>query len=187
MQKLLISKGNKPRKGEVIKCICGNEFYVRKSVVKKRNFCSKDCMRLIPTTKLKLTCRECGKEYLTYRSQVKHRGSSFCSLKCGGDYKSKAQFREKNHAWKGGISPEHHRIRESKQFKNWRKAVFERDNYTCQFCGIKGSYLEPDHIKPFAYFKELRFDITNGRTLCKPCHKTTDTYGDKAKKLYGMG
>jgi len=38
-------------------------------------------------------------------------------------------------------------------------------------------------IKPFAYFPELRLVIANGRTLCIPCHKKTDTYLSKATKF----
>jgi len=78
---------------------------------------------------------------------------------------------EKHPNWKGGITPINTRIRGSREYKLWRKAVFERDNYTCQNCGQVGGYLEADHIKPFALFLELRFDINNGRTLCRPCHK----------------
>ena len=78
---------------------------------------------------------------------------------------------ERNHKWKGGITPINKAIRESLEYEEWRKAVFERDNYTCQNCGQVGGYLEADHIKPFALFLELRFDINNGRTLCRPCHK----------------
>ena len=72
----------------------------------------------------------------------------------------------------------------SRKYKNWRESVFKRDNYTCTWCDQKRGYLEADHIKPFAYFPKLRFEINNGRTLCRECHKSTDTYGYKAKKLY---
>lgn len=87
----------------------------------------------------------------------------------------------KCHTWKGGITPMNERIRKSIEYKIWRTAVFERDNYTCLKCCIRGGYLEADHIKPFALFPELRFDVNNGRTLCKNCHKQTDTYGYKIR------
>lgn len=75
------------------------------------------------------------------------------------------------------------RLRKTVAYEEWRKAVFERDNYTCQKCGDnRGGNLEADHIKPFAYFPKLRFEISNGRTLCNECHKRTDTYGHNAHK-----
>lgn len=92
---------------------------------------------------------------------------------------------EKHHNWQGGITKESFKIRNSFLYKQWRKSVLERDNYTCQICGEKekvSGKLEADHIKQFAYFPELRFDINNGRTLCKDCHKQTDTYLSKGKK-----
>ncbi|MCK9369537.1 HNH endonuclease [Candidatus Dojkabacteria bacterium] len=88
-----------------------------------------------------------------------------------------AQRGEKGNNWKGGITPINQNIRNSFEYKLWRRAVFERDKYTCVWCGDdSGGNLEADHIKPFAYFPELRFAIDNGRTLCKRCHKTTDSY-----------
>ena len=85
--------------------------------------------------------------------------------------------------WKGGITAKHLLIRTSKEYKLWRTAVFERDDFTCIWCGDdKGGNLEADHIKPFAQYPELRFAIDNGRTLCHNCHKTTETYGNKNKK-----
>lgn len=87
--------------------------------------------------------------------------------------------------WKGGISPLYKRIRRSKEFMDWREAVFKRDDWTCQGCGIRGGILHPDHIKPFAFFPELRFELSNGRTLCKNCHVKTDSWGHKATKNYG--
>ena len=37
-------------------------------------------------------------------------------------------------------------------------------------CDIVGIKLHADHIKPYANYPELRLEITNGRTLCVPCH-----------------
>ena len=73
--------------------------------------------------------------------------------------------------WKGGITPINKAIRESLDYEQWRKEVFERDLYTCQGCYRIGGKLEADHIKPFSLFPEFRFDINNGRTLCEICHE----------------
>lgn len=83
--------------------------------------------------------------------------------------------------WKGGISPINKRIRISIEYKLWRESVFLRDNYTCVWCGMRGVYLEADHIKPFCDYPELRFAIDNGRTLCKLCHSKTDTYKGRSR------
>ena len=89
---------------------------------------------------------------------------------------------QNHHAWKGGITPINTKIRSSREYADWRVAVFQRDDYTCQECGSRGVTLHADHIKPFAYYPELRLVIANGRTLCVPCHKKTDTYLSKAKR-----
>lgn len=97
---------------------------------------------------------------------------------------------EKCHLWRGGVTSRNKKIRGSLEYKLWRKAVFERDNYTCVWCNVKSGdgktiYLQADHIKPFAYFPKLRFNINNGRTLCIECHRKTDTYMGRAIREYG--
>jgi 5-methylcytosine-specific restriction endonuclease McrA len=88
---------------------------------------------------------------------------------------------ELHHNWRGGKNKT---VWKSPEYQRWRKAVMSRDNYTCQFCGDnKGGNLEADHIKPRFLYPELTFDINNGRTLCKDCHKTTPTWGNKVKRL----
>jgi len=61
--------------------------------------------------------------------------------------------------------------RESFQGKLWALAVKERDGYKCQKCPAKGGHLHAHHIKPWVEYPELRFDISNGITLCQKCHK----------------
>ena len=77
---------------------------------------------------------------------------------------------EKHQWWKGGIADVNDKIRKSLEYKLWRKAVFERDNYTCVWCGVKDKTIQADHIQTFAEHPELRFAIDNGRTLCGKCH-----------------
>jgi len=72
--------------------------------------------------------------------------------------------------WKGGISCENHRLRNSARYKDWRSIVFARDNYTCQECGDIGRILNAHHIVKWSKNKGLRFDVNNGITLCKHCH-----------------
>ena len=77
---------------------------------------------------------------------------------------------EKNHKWKGGITSENQKIRHSDEYVAWIKAVMARDNHTCQICQIRGGKLHAHHIKSFAKFRDLRYDVTNGLTACKDCH-----------------
>lgn len=91
---------------------------------------------------------------------------------------------ERHCRWRGGVTTENHKIRNSCEMKIWREAVFERDKYTCVWCGQIGGKLNADHIKRFCDYPELRFAIDNGRTLCKSCHEKTDNYGARGwKKL----
>jgi hypothetical protein len=56
------------------------------------------------------------------------------------------------------------------EYKEWRMQVFKRDNFTCQECGRKED-LQSHHIKQVSLYPELMFDVDNGRTLCKECHR----------------
>lgn len=62
------------------------------------------------------------------------------------------------------------------EYRLWRKAVFQRDDYTCQMCLARGVKIHADHIKPWATHPELRYAIDNGRTVCVSCHYLI-TYG----------
>lgn len=87
--------------------------------------------------------------------------------------------------WKGGVSKGYKDGYYSKEYKFWRKSIFERDNYKCQNCNKSGIFITAHHIKSFAHYPELRFEIDNGLTLCEPCHSLTDNYKgrNKGKKI----
>lgn len=85
-----------------------------------------------------------------------------------------------NWNWRGGdCRTQDKKIRQSIEYKLWREAVFQRDDWTCQICKNRGGELNADHIKSFSTHFELRFNIDNGRTLCIDCHKKTPNYGGK--------
>ncbi len=58
--------------------------------------------------------------------------------------------------------------RNSKEYREWHNKVIERDG-KCVICGSK-ERLQTHHLNHASYFKDQRFDINNGVTLCYHCH-----------------
>lgn len=87
---------------------------------------------------------------------------------------------DKNAHWKGGITKEQQKFRNSIEFALWREAVFARDSWICQGCGKRGGRLNAHHIKAAKQSPELRLAIDNGLTLCLECHRLTDNYAGRA-------
>lgn len=94
----------------------------------------------------------------------------------------------KSHFWKGGVSKinrtKRQNIDSTLEYKEFRRTIFARDNYTCQICGDRTKKghkikIQIDHIKPFRFYPELYMKEDNARTVCVPCHYKTDTYGAK--------
>jgi hypothetical protein len=136
-----------------------------------------------PEALAKMRGRKLSKNHIEQIKKIQSNRSLEWRKKLGDNYRgAKSKF------WKGGVSPINELMRKSLEYRLWRKSVFERDDYTCLWCGTRGGkgigrvVLHADHIKPFSLFPELRFAIDNGRTLCVPCHKTTETYGVNINK-----
>ncbi len=109
-----------------------------------------------------------------------------CSRECQKKWQSINRSGENSPSWVDGRSKVGQRLRTSPEYTRWRMNVLERDNYTCQICFKRGGLLEADHIKSFALFPELRLVLSNGRTLCKKCHRLTPTWGvQKKEDKYG--
>ena len=199
----------RPRKyaKRYIKCSsCQKEFSPRDCPSDRKGrrgkFCSRECSS---KSHIKLprefVCPTCKKVFPNKYGKI----SVFCSRRCSTTKYKKGNIPwikglkgigagAKSHLWKGGITKLTDVFKTTLEYKTWRKAVFERDNYTCVWCGDnRGNNLQSDHIKPrWLIFKENNltdiksvikckelWDINNGRTLCKDCHKKTDTWGCK--------
>lgn len=75
--------------------------------------------------------------------------------------------------WKGFITPENQRLVASPEYRQWQKAVFKRDNKTCQLCGKTKCPIAAHHIYMKAKYPDKVLDIDNGITLCDKCHHKT--------------
>lgn len=84
---------------------------------------------------------------------------------------------DKNPNWRGGIEwkdPERNRY----PSKQWVKAVKDRDGWKCTKCGATDR-LHAHHIKRWRDYPELRYDVSNGVTLCHECHEEAHGRGFK--------
>ena len=68
-------------------------------------------------------------------------------------------------------------------YKNWRVSVYKRDDFQCQLCKSK-KRLEAHHIKRWAEFPQLRFDVNNGVTLCRGCHRKITNNEQQLEPLF---
>ena len=137
-----------------------------------------ECYRDLLNEKiLNVKCSQCGKifrpslkgVYARIRA-INNLGKGECRFYCSTECKDSCPVFLKSKYRKG----------ESPLGKNrfgvalWRNMVLERDNYTCQKCGLvspNGVGLEAHHYQDaVACAPVLSCDIDNGITLCEKCH-----------------
>lgn len=79
-----------------------------------------------------------------------------------------------NHSrWNPKLTDEE-RNKDRNSASKWRRFKYQikqRDNFICQICGARGDKLAAHHLKSWRDFPELRFENSNGVTLCDSCHK----------------
>lgn len=111
---------------------CSETFFVPESRLKYTGavFCSPKCRSDSQCNGKYAPCLTCGNEvYRTPRQSDR----VFCSRNC----RFKWYVGENCSTWRGGVTPHRKKIRDSNEYKMWRTAVFERDNYTCLSCGAR--------------------------------------------------
>lgn len=171
-------------------------YYESKKSFNERTYCSYSCKNKDIPSKYWIGKTLSGNRKIGWKHSIevnKEKSKRQLGHKVSNETKLEISYSQKNKQrktrgdahwnWKGGITPTNVKIRHSIEYKNWRTEVFKRDNFTCVECCSRGVTLNADHIKPFAYYPELRLVVGNGRTLCVPCHKKTKTFGARARTL----
>lgn len=124
----------------------------------KKGFCMKiciDCKKekeiiefVKQNEKYRNTCKECKNNKRRKNTINRHR------------------FEKGMIPWNKGKHDSQHR---SQRIYEWGQQIKDRDGNECKKCGSK-YYLHAHHIIPWKENKELRFDISNGITVCRKCH-----------------
>lgn len=147
-------------------------------------------MRDTGSSKVKLSCLECGAEFVVWRSHYKRGNTRFCSTSCGTRYRNlrnnpaqKPEVRRaisENHAdVSGANNPMYGRRGElapawidgRSQFAgdSYRKAALANLEHKCDICGLEPEDLSRLHAhhKDFDHGND---DLKNLQILCIPCH-----------------
>jgi 5-methylcytosine-specific restriction endonuclease McrA len=174
--------------------VCGRTRRIWKSNVGRTNQCRRcqgralakryaEARSGLPAGYERRRCVECGRERIARKDKVAPRCRSCAMRAAMTPARRRAMSKRFSGAgtnfWRGGLTRENKRLRQEARYRSWRRAVFIRDAYTCQDCGLIGGRLHPHHVKPWAKYPTLRYSVANGRTLCAACHRKTDTYGNR--------
>jgi len=167
---------------------CGETYKVYPCRADEARYCSRECADsgdyhltgedhgMWKGEELEYTCETCGTEF---RRHGHIKNVRFCSKECYNAAKPDMVSGEDNPVWRGGW---HHYYG-----ANWdeqRAAAIERDDNTCQDCGVSGDELDRSldvhHKKRIGWFRE-EYDapewweranrLENLVSLCPSCHK----------------
>ena len=161
--------------------MCGKRFLIKPKANEVQKYCSKKCSskaqigrKLSPETIAKVVaktrgrktgkffkCDWCKKKIYKMPSHLMYK-KHFCSNRC--------KFKH----WEKNASPK--RNNKGKE-KEWKIEVYQGDDYVCWVCNGYGLKLNAHHLYSWKDYPNLRFELSNGITLCMFCHKTYTDYG----------
>jgi hypothetical protein len=149
------------RPASFIRCRhCNKECRVPPSIAKAKRFCSRDCY--VASEMVGKPSRNFGNvASASTRKAISRavRGRKFSTL-------HRKRIGDAQRGPKGGNFIDGRRC-----FKNaWRAAVNKRDSYRCRACGVTKN-LDTHHIKPRRTHPHLKYEVSNGITLCDSCHR----------------
>lgn len=186
-------RANRKGNGNICACGCGQECYRGKDKVLlgHRAICACGCGQRVIWERGKYLSGHGG------RGKTGRKASIETRLKMSRAQKGKSLTPEHCMAISRGLRKVNFTVKQRQKlirkwsiYRDWRNAVFTRDNYTCQICGArngkgKNVYLEADHIISVVLRPDLILSVANGRTLCRDCHRHTVTWGKRIRNARG--
>lgn len=154
---------------------CGMSFQVPACQSSVRT-CSSKCGGVIRRTAKTRTCQSCGTEFTIVPSQLKYyKGAGkYCSQKCAYDGMAK----------ENALKPIKDKYGRSNRRagREWQRAVREKDNYTCQRCGVYEKHVHTHHVAPRSQRPDLKYIVSNGKCLCNSCHSWVHNHPIEARQ-----
>lgn len=179
-------RDNKPAAMITCTCAhCGKEFRRSPSHTKgKQNlFCSYACSGAFNRTRQAISCAYCGRDIERRPAELERYENHFCNNDCRAAWVGLTKTGEDNPNWRGGDNPYYY----GANWKRQRRRARQRDNHTCQACGITreetGMEMSVHHIKPFRDFGYVVGENDNYRQanrldnlicLCRSCHSLVE-------------
>lgn len=158
---------------------CGSTFTIHRH--RKNRYCSTKCAGQSPARKVKnfRPDRKIAKPWLGKTFSAEHRANIRKRLREDPvvNEKMRAAARKlagpKHWNWKGGITKGDRAKRQTVDYHEWRTRVYQRDRYCCRMCRVKcrSGNITAHHVLPFKTHPTVRYDLSNGLTLCRSCHK----------------
>lgn len=171
---------------------CEEEYTARSYRVGESKYCSHKCYTDSKKTghKKNCYCDQCHVHFYKNSTVQRQAKYNFCSRGCMSKYyiDNKLFSGEKNGNWGGGKINYY-----GETWRKQRNLARERDNYTCQDCGVKecdyGIELSVHHLIPFVIFNDSvkANDLSNLKTVCEPCHRkihSGDLHPSKFKSTF---
>lgn len=169
---------------------CGRTFRTKH---KESRFCSFKCSNAQFNKQITYNCDYCGRKSKQTNFEYNRYKNHYCSLECKNKHRSELYSGENAPMYgKVGLKGENSPFwnpeltmedRENRRlisgYYDFLKGVYQRDNYTCQCCGMKSNgNINAHHLNGYNWDIEHRIDVNNGVTLCEDCHKNFhDAYG----------
>lgn len=119
-------------------------------------------------------------EYQQEREKYAHKFPTRQSKKTQWKYNHVTRYRNP-------IKAEQNKFYHSKQWKDFRQIILNRDYHLCQYCKARGVIREGnivDHVLPVERFPEKMRDLKNLVTCCNNCHYWKTRFEEK---YYGTG